>query len=147
MEKSDIMFRVSLVGTTFFDIYNRVKHLKRKLTLRKNGAFGFAFGVQHGLWQKQALIKSKIKSKKKIQLREEKDICNCNNDRVLPKAELSIKNEIKRLLLHRAFGFVFVLNSILDVKNSKIMSRISHRTTGIIPKRLSNEKEKGKKER
>ena len=75
-----------------------------------HGAFRFVFGVQHGLWQKQALIKSKIKAKKKIRLREEKDICNCNNDRVLPKAELSIKNEIKRLLLHRAFGFVFVLN-------------------------------------
>ena len=71
MEKSDIMFRVSLVGTTFFDIYNRVKHLKRKLTLRKNGAFGFAFGVQHGLWQKQGLIKSKIKTNKKLGLREE----------------------------------------------------------------------------
>ena len=36
-----------------------------------HGAFGFVFGVQHGLWQKQGLIKSKIKTSKKITLREE----------------------------------------------------------------------------
>ena len=38
---------------------------------RKLGAFGFALGVQHGFWQKQGLIKSKIKTSKKITLREE----------------------------------------------------------------------------
>ena len=37
----------------------------------KHGAFGFVFGVQHGLWQKHPLIKSKIKTSKKIRLREE----------------------------------------------------------------------------
>ena len=37
----------------------------------KHGAFRFVFGVQHGLWQKQPLIKSKIKTNKKIRLREE----------------------------------------------------------------------------
>ena len=37
----------------------------------KHGAFRFAFGVQHGLWQKQGLIKSKIKTNKKLGLREE----------------------------------------------------------------------------
>ena len=37
----------------------------------KHGAFRFVFGVQHGLWQKQALRKSKIKTNKKITLREE----------------------------------------------------------------------------
>ena len=37
----------------------------------KHGAFRFAFRVQHGLWQKQGLIKSKIKTNKKIRLREE----------------------------------------------------------------------------
>ena len=33
-----------------------------------------------------------------------------------------------------AVGFVFVLNSILDVKKSKMVSRISHRSAGIILK-------------
>ena len=37
----------------------------------KHGAFRFAFGVQHSLWQKQGLIKSKIKTNKKLGLREE----------------------------------------------------------------------------
>ena len=37
----------------------------------KHGAFHFVFGVQHGLWQKRGLIKSKIKTSKKITLREE----------------------------------------------------------------------------
>ena len=69
--KSDIMCRVSLVRETFFDIQSRVKHLKRNQMPHKHGAFRFVFGVQHGLWQKQALIKSKIKTNKKIRLREE----------------------------------------------------------------------------
>ena len=38
----------------------------------KHGAFRFVFGVQHGLCQIQPLIKSKIKTNKKIRLREEK---------------------------------------------------------------------------
>ena len=37
----------------------------------KHGAFRFVFGVQLGLWQKQPLIQIKIKTNKKIRLREE----------------------------------------------------------------------------
>ena len=65
------MCRVSLVRNTFFDISSRVKHLKRNEMPHKHGAFRFVFGVQHGLWQKRGLIKSKIKTSKKITLREE----------------------------------------------------------------------------
>ena len=65
------MCRVSLVRNTFFDISSRVKHLKRNEMPHKHGGFRFVFCVQHGLWQKQGLIKSKIKTSKKITLREE----------------------------------------------------------------------------
>ena len=41
------------VGSIFFDIAKGVKHLKRTKTSCKQVVFGFAFGVQLGLWQKQ----------------------------------------------------------------------------------------------
>jgi len=70
----------------------------------KHGAFRFVFGVQHGLWQKQALIKSKIKTKKKIRLREE----NISAIMLGFYPEMSIENEIKRpLFTWRLVSFLF----------------------------------------
>ena len=70
----------------------------------KHGACGFVFGVQHGLWQKQVLIKSKIKTNKKIRLGEE-------NKSVIMLGfypDMSIENEIKRpLFTWRLVSFLF----------------------------------------
>ena len=71
----------AFVGNTFINIENLVKHLKRNHTLGKEGAFGFASGVQLGLWQKQARIKSKTKTKKNIRLKRR--VYNFDNNDVV----------------------------------------------------------------
>ena len=71
---------------------------------RKLGAFGFALGFHNDFWQKQGLIKSKIKTNKKIRMGEE-------NISVIMKGfypEMSIENEIKRpLFTWRLVSFLF----------------------------------------
>ena len=62
MKLTDSNLVLDYVGNIFFEIQKRVKHLKWNKTLRKHGAFGFAFGIQLGLWQKRALILSKTKN-------------------------------------------------------------------------------------
>ena len=57
----------------FFEIQKRVIHLKLNKTPRKQGAFGFAFGVPLSLWQKRAPIMSKTKTRKMILGREDKN--------------------------------------------------------------------------
>ena len=70
----------------------------------KHGACALVFGVQHGLCYIQGLIKSKIKTNKKIRLGEE-------NKSVIMLGyypEMSIENEIKRpLFTWRLVSFLF----------------------------------------
>ena len=86
---------------------------------RKLGAFGFALGFHNGFWQKQGLIKSKIRTKKKVRLREKKYICT--NERALTKVEMSIENEINRpFFTGRLVSFLFSFRFSISKKVNNV---------------------------